>query len=117
MTVDDRPDVCPRCGAQPGEMCVTANGYTANTHAARHPDATMRGWEDGGPLRLAYETEERERRERRQREAEQDARDAEAWAARLAAVLPPFTPEEVAEVALLVAAIDARRRRREARRR
>lgn len=34
---------------------------------------------------------------------------SEAWAKRLAAQLPPFTPEEAAEVGRLAATIDARR--------
>lgn len=34
---------------------------------------------------------------------------AEAWAERLAAQLPPFTPEEAREVGRIAATIDARR--------
>lgn len=34
---------------------------------------------------------------------------ADAWAERLAAQLPPFTPDEIAELGRLAAAIDGRR--------
>lgn len=38
-----------------------------------------------------------------------EQRNSEAWAQRLAAQLPPFTPAEAAEVGRLAASIDARR--------
>lgn len=38
-----------------------------------------------------------------------DRERAKAWAKRIAASLPPFTPEEAAEVGRLAAIIDARR--------
>ncbi|MEV8510804.1 hypothetical protein [Dactylosporangium sp. NPDC051484] len=40
-----------------------------------------------------------------------DKQKAEAWARRIAAQLPPFTPEEAAEIGRLAAVIDARRAR------
>lgn len=39
---------------------------------------------------------------------------AAAWADRIAATLPPFTPAEAAEAGRLAAKIDARRRERQA---
>lgn len=39
---------------------------------------------------------------------------AEAWAARIAATLPPLTPPEIAELGRLAATIDARRGERQA---